>query len=98
MKRNFKKDRKTIAKERIVKLFELAKESKDLALSKRYITLARKLSTKYNVSIPRQYKRLFCKNCGCFFLPGKTCRVRLKGHNIVYSCLNCKHISRYRHK
>lgn len=98
MKRNLKKERKEITLERITFLFEKAATTKDESLQKRYVTLARKLSTKNKVPIPRQYKHYFCKNCGIYFSPSSTCRVRLQGHNIVYTCLKCKHISRFRHK
>jgi ribonuclease P protein subunit RPR2 len=95
----FKDQRKKIAKERINVLFNQALEKKnDQVLSKRYIILARKLSTKYKISIPSQFKRLFCKKCNILMIPSKTCRVRLKGINIVYTCLNCKNISRFRVK
>jgi ribonuclease P protein subunit RPR2 len=94
MKRSHKKDRQVIALERIDKLFAQAKESNDLSLSNRYVTLARKLSTKYKVPIKREYKASFCKVCGSFFVYGKNCIVRKKPSHIVYRCLECKNIRR----
>ena len=97
-KRNKLKDvRKEIAKQRIEKLFSLALDRKD-DLSKRYIILARKISEKYNVPIQRKFKKLFCRKCNSLFIPSKTCRIRLKNINVVYTCFNCKNISRYRFK
>ena len=95
MKRNLKTERRKIAKERMIRLFELAKEKEQY--SKRYIILARKLSTKYHVPIPREYKRIFCRNCNTL-RTSKTSRTRISGNNIVYTCLKCKYISRFRFK
>lgn len=93
-----KEERKKIALNRIKRLFKLSIDSKDINFSFRYIILARKLSTKYKVSISREYKRLFCKKCNSLLIPSKTCRVRLKGNNIVYTCFFCKEIKRFRFK
>ena len=93
-----KEERKKIALNRINKLFKLSLEANDLDLSSRYIILARKLSTKYKISIPREYKQLFCKKCNFLLIPSKTCRVRLKGINVVYTCFFCKEIKRFRFK
>lgn len=96
MKRSYKKDRQKIALERIDKLFSQAKDTKDPALSKRYVTLARKLSTKYKVPIKREYKTMFCKDCGTFFRYGQNCSVRKRPSHIVYKCLECGKIRRLR--
>lgn len=92
-----KKEQRRIAEERIEILFEQAKTSfKDSpSLSNRYITLARKLSMKYKVSIPKKYKKLFCKKCYKFLQPGKTLRTRIKNKTLVYYCTNCNYIKRY---
>lgn len=90
-----------IAVERIKKLFNLAENvfSKDENLAKRYVFLARKIASKCRVRIPREFKRSFCKNCGVYFKQGVNCRVRLnKKKLIVYYCLNCKHIRRFKYK
>ncbi|MFH1591992.1 MAG: ribonuclease P protein component 4 [Candidatus Woesearchaeota archaeon] len=92
-----KKIQKKIASERIEILFKEAKKvsKQNLQLSNRYITLARKISTKLKVRIPKEYKKLFCKNCYKYFLPGKTLRTRTKNKKLIYFCYNCKHITRY---
>jgi len=87
-----------IAKERIAKLFEMAKEEalKDnLDKSKRYIHLARKIAMKLNISISK-YKRDFCKNCNTYFT-SKTRRVRVqkKKMTVTHTCLVCGNVQRY---
>jgi len=83
---------KIIAKERIRKLFILAEEnamSSELNLSNRYVELARKISMRNLVPIPKKYKRRFCKHCYRYLLPNVTCRVRIHGGKIVVYCHNC---------
>jgi ribonuclease P protein subunit RPR2 len=88
-----------IAIERIRILFDLAKDRlhdyPDLA--QRYAELARKIAMKMRVKIPPEYKRLICKHCKKFILPGRTCRVRLQPKrepHIVITCLLCGGITR----
>lgn len=93
-------NRKELALNRIEQLFELADSAfkKNPERSDRYVHLARKISTKLKVRIPSIYKRKFCKKCGKFLKPGVNCRVRTKKGMLIYSCLNCKHISRFKLK
>ena len=92
-----KNDNKSVARERMDKLFTMAGEKmqKDASLAKRYTTLARSISKKYNVPIPRKFRRMFCKRCGNIFIPSKTCSIRTKEGHIVYRCFSCKNISRF---
>lgn len=92
-----KQQQKQIAKERIEILFNEAKKAfkNSPILSNRYITLARKISMKLKVSIPKEYKKLFCKKCYNFLQPGKTLRTRIKNKTLIYYCTNCNHIQRY---
>ena len=89
--------RKKVALERIEILFAEAKKAanKNLSLSQRYVSLARKLSMRYKVKIPIKYKKLFCKKCKNYFIAGKTLRVRSKNKKLVYYCYNCKRVIRY---
>jgi ribonuclease P protein subunit RPR2 len=58
-----------IALERIYRLFELAEEmhkskrEDKKELVKRYLSLAKRIGEKTNVSIPKKLKKRFCKNC-----------------------------------
>ncbi len=90
-----------IARERIKILYELArKEAKEghEDLARRYVDHMINLSTKYNVRIPREMKRDFCKKCHTFLVPGKTAQVRLKKGKVVIKCLRCGAYKRYVYK
>ena len=92
-----KKTQKNIAKEHLEALFKEAKKisKSNHSLADRYVTLARKISAKSKVRIPKKYKKLFCKKCCKYLIPGKTLRARTKKGKLIYYCLNCKHITRY---
>ncbi|MBW2994958.1 hypothetical protein KY312_01260 [Candidatus Woesearchaeota archaeon] len=56
---------------------------------------ARRIGMRYEVPIPRALKRKFCKHCYSYFMPGKSCRVRLSKQKVVYYCMKCKKFTRY---
>ena len=92
-----KKFQKSIAKNRIQHLFRLAEEHAlydRLELSDRYVFLARKISMRYLVPIPAEFKRRVCKHCYCYLMPGINCRVRIHRSKIVTYCYNCKKYTR----
>ena len=92
-----KKLQKTIAKKRINKLFEIAKEnalSDKLILANRYVEIARKISMRYLVPIPKEHKIRFCKHCYAYLLPNVSSRVRINAGKIVIYCNNCKKYTR----
>jgi ribonuclease P protein subunit RPR2 len=88
-----------IAKERIQILLSLAEKEfkKHAERSKRYVELARKIGLRYNVRIPKELKRKFCKNCNSLLIPGITSKVRLdsKRKSLSIKCLKCEKIYRY---
>lgn len=93
-----KKYAQRIARERIKILFSLAQERSlegDEELARRYVEHMVNLSKKYNVRIPRDMKRMYCKKCHTFLLPGKTAQVRLKKGKVVIKCLRCGAYKRY---
>jgi len=91
-----------IAKERIRILFELAKKEfeKNPERSRRYVELLRTIGKRYNVRLPKEIKRSFCKVCNTIFIFGKTARVRLdsKRKIRIVRCLSCGKIYRYPYK
>jgi ribonuclease P protein subunit RPR2 len=92
-----KKLYKNIASHRIRYLFSLAEQNAlndKLLLSNRYVALARKISMKYLVPIPREYKRRFCTHCYSYLLPSVNCRVRIHRGMIVIFCSTCKKYNR----
>lgn len=85
-----------IAADRIIKLLSEAESAfkEHPELSKRYIILARKLSTRYKVRLTFDQKKLFCKNCNSFLKNGINMRVRLEHGIIAQTCLRCSAIKR----
>ncbi len=69
---------------------ERAKELTDMSkkLEKRYVMIARRISTHYKVRIPDGLKHRICKKCGSFMVPGVNCKVRLSSSHgyLVYIC------------
>jgi len=83
-----------IAKERIKVLFEQAELSNKQELANKYIQTARKIAMKFNLRLPRGYKRKFCKHCYNYF-KANNYRVRTKDKKVIYYCLNCKKYMRF---
>ena len=80
-----------IALERIYRLFELAQLQieKNPERSKRYISLARKISTKARSRIPDELKTRFCKKCDLPLQNGKNAQIRKEGAITIVRCLAC---------
>ncbi len=95
LKREREKERQ-IAMERIIYLIERAQRFKniDYELARRYIELARNISMKYRVRIPKKYKLLFCKKC---LYPYRSDRFRVRIHksSVIITCLNCSNVRRF---
>ncbi|MDI6825642.1 MAG: hypothetical protein QMD36_00380 [Candidatus Aenigmarchaeota archaeon] len=88
-----------IAKERIERLFDLAKDElkNHPERSKKYVELARKIGKRYNVRFTKGQKRNFCKRCNQLLMPNKTSQVRIdsKKKLIIIKCMDCGYIYRY---
>lgn len=87
-----------IAMERINILMERAIDEAirgDLSYADRYVDLARKISMKYNIRIPRKFKRFICRGCKGILVPGKTLEVRFRRGKILYKCIRCGEIKRF---
>ncbi|NYB51616.1 MAG: ribonuclease P [Methanobacteriaceae archaeon] len=85
-----------IAIERMEILLNLAEE--EFALhperSHRYVEMARKIATKYNLKMPYSWKGRFCRNCNHFLKPGSNSIVRLSDSMVNIKCLECGEIMR----
>jgi len=95
MRKTEKRQMRQIALERINRLFRFAEENAlkhNKEKADRYVHLARKIGMRYNVSIPKMYKRRFCKYCHTYLLPSVNSRVRTKCGRITIFCEEC---SRY---
>ncbi|MEM1589081.1 MAG: ribonuclease P [Candidatus Bathyarchaeia archaeon] len=85
---------KRIAKQRIQTLFRLAIEihREDPQLAQRYVDIARRVAMAARVRLPTEYRRLVCRHCKSFILPGVSSRVRIKQRrepHVVITCLKC---------
>ena len=83
-----------IASDRIAMLLAYAeartleKTAPSKKLAKRYVDLARKISSHYQVSIPKGLKYRICRGCGNFLVPGLNCSVRVASSHgyVAYVC------------
>ncbi|MBU0460097.1 MAG: ribonuclease P [Nanoarchaeota archaeon] len=91
-----KQKQKQIAQERIKILFDQAEQAfqKNKALANRYVTLARKLAMKVKLSMPREFKRKYCKHCYKYLKPGINARIRTRDSKVIISCFECKKFTR----
>lgn len=88
-----------VASERIEILIDQARRmvEKDERLSRRYVSLARKISERTKVRIPSEMKRYLCKKCGIALVPGRNAKVRLHAtkSGLVITCLSCGAVKKY---
>lgn len=90
-----KKEQQDIAMERIKILFSLADNAAlegEMELADSYVEQARRIGMKFNVRIPRGYKRKFCKYCYNYLMPGKTSRSRINSREkrVEVECFQCR--------
>ncbi|MGZ4857138.1 MAG: ribonuclease P protein component 4 [Methanobacteriaceae archaeon] len=80
-----------IALERLDILFQMAEKEFDHqpTRSHRYVEMARKIATKYNLKIPYYWRGRFCRKCFHFLKPGSNCKVRLSNSSVNIYCLEC---------
>ncbi len=102
LRRNYGKTRAavaSVAKERIQILLGQASEmaGRNEELSRRYVQLARKISSRTKIRIPSEDKRYLCKGCGLALRPGLNARIRLHSGNkrVIITCLSCGAVKRY---
>ncbi len=82
-----------IALERIYRLFELAEKmnnAKNDKYVKRYLTLAKKISEKCRISVPKELKQKYCRKC--FSMDITTSK---KEPFLIVKCNNCKYEKKY---
>ena len=94
MRRSKPEYQKKIAAERIRILFKEAVNA-DAGMAKKYISLAKKIGMRYNVRIPKKFKRMYCKYC--FSLLSNSKR-RLKNGKLTIKCFSCNRTMRYLYK
>jgi ribonuclease P protein subunit RPR2 len=80
----------------ITSSFQLDKN--EFMFAKNYIKIAKNMSSKTKIKIPKIYKRFICRRCSIPLIPGRTLRVRIKVRrqkHMVYTCLECGLTRRY---
>jgi ribonuclease P protein subunit RPR2 len=88
-----------IARERITTLFALAEVEASRGhpdLANRYVTLARRIGTRYNVRLLPEFREMYCRGCSVFWSEGRTVRTRLRAGRRVRTCLRCGRVRRVR--
>ncbi|MGC8587314.1 MAG: ribonuclease P protein component 4 [Candidatus Micrarchaeia archaeon] len=73
---------------RLAEAIEISGVADSEKLAKKYVRIAREISSHYGVRIPGSIKARICKCCGSFMVPGFNCSVRLasSGRYVVYKC------------
>ena len=94
-----RRENRAIARERIRILFQRAHAMYHLEpeLAQRYVELARKMSMRYKVKIPVEFRRRICRHCKRFIIPSSTCRIRIQQKrepHVVITCFQCGKQSR----
>lgn len=72
-----------------------AREHMDLA--QRQARIAWRICTRYNIRLPFEKRRLYCRGCKRFIVPGINARVRIRNKAIrciKITCLDCGHVYR----
>jgi len=92
-----KKKQKSIALERIEELLKQA-EKANPERAKKYIALARRISSRTKTRIPKELKRRFCRHCNSYLHIGTNARVRLNRGKKTYFCLSCGKFTRIPYK
>jgi ribonuclease P protein subunit RPR2 len=89
-----------IAKERIEILIGLAEKElrKHPERSRRYIELLRKIGMRYNIRLPKELKKKFCKNCNTLLKPGLTSTTRVQNKTLTIKCMFCNKVYRQKVK
>ncbi len=84
--------RKSIARERIEILLGLAEKEAlqhNFSRAQKYVSYARKIGMRYNVSIPRYGRRKICRKCNSFLLPPVNALYRLNQGKLTITCKTC---------
>lgn len=89
--------RKRIAQERIEVLFNRAEffQPEDPELADRCVELARRISMRQRVRIPRKLRRRYCRRCHAYLVPGVNMRVRVHRGHVIVTCNRCGNQMRY---
>ncbi|WP_232687900.1 ribonuclease P protein component 4 [Halobacterium zhouii] len=85
------------AEERIERLHALARDAArggEADRAREYVRLARRLSERNRVRLPREFRRFTCDACDSYLIPGRNARVRTRDGHVVVTC-DCGEQARY---
>jgi len=97
MKKNKKEYQIRIGKKRIKTLFDIAEKNairRNFTLADRNIEIARKIAMRYQISIPSELKKRYCKHCYSYIIPSITGRVRIHRNKVIIFCNKCEKFTR----
>jgi RNase P subunit RPR2 len=96
MARAAKHREKAHALKEIDSLFALAQKAalEHPVRARRYVELARKMGERQRIPL-RAYNRVHCRGCWAYWT-SKTLRVRARTQAVVYTCLACGALKRFR--
>ncbi|WP_123533412.1 ribonuclease P protein component 4 [Halosimplex salinum] len=90
-------DTETIARERIDRLCDLAREATvagEDARARNYVRRARRIAERNRLRLPREFTRFTCDSCDAYLRPGLNARVRTRDGHVVVTC-DCGEQARY---
>jgi ribonuclease P protein subunit RPR2 len=91
-----KHKQKKNAEKSIKILFSKAKQnSKNSSASKEYVRKALRQAMHFNLKLPRETRKKFCRKCLVYF-NSENLSVRIKKGFIVMKCLDCNTVSKYK--
>ncbi|TFF92113.1 ribonuclease P [Candidatus Thorarchaeota archaeon] len=99
-RRQSRRRKRQIAEERIRLLWAQAQEvaASDPKRARSLMQTAKRIAQKVRMRLPREMRRRICKNCETILVPGRTCRVRVRGNrmrHLTVTCLECGVVHRY---
>lgn len=89
------RDLADIGSQRMARLLELSEEAVRAGRTdraRRYVDLARRIGMKTRTGMPKE--RRYCKECLAPMVPGVSCRTRLTGGRLTFTCLECGAVRR----
>jgi ribonuclease P protein subunit RPR2 len=86
-----KSNLKEIALERINILLKhaVSNAKTNPKLAQRQASIAKKISTKYRIKMPYEFRIMFCKKCKCFIAPGINSKIRVGRSSIKSVRITC---------
>ena len=82
-----KREANDLAMRRIRYLADLSMRQSNIRLAQRYVSIARNIGKRMDITLPIDVKRSFCKKCNTPYGPGSV--IRLKNRILIITCSVC---------